>query len=339
MKKLLPQIFFLVLVLGTAVMMSQCKSVGKKLASGAVLGIKEEQTAEYIENMISKIVSNSRNQLLSDTTTQKIDSLMTQVLFQLKGGLDTMTVSIRDSLLGEYTGLKIKRMLVLAGEGLNITMSELRENLLGARTKILVAQLRTELLGDSTLMAVAALRDELLGPKTKAKIDSLLKSSIETISIGFENDIKPQIKDTLNSAGKTVEKTVSTVSWALGILALVLVGAVAFIWRKFTTRKRIMKILTQEIDAIKDQEQYDQLVKQISQRTKQENVEGSFKKILKQDALYQQEEWANKDKLLLKETIEAMHSKLNEEDLQSITKSLAAKGLEGHLKSVKGRTN
>ncbi len=312
-----------------------CKAVGKKLASGAIIGVKEQRTAEYVEGMVENIVANSRDQLLGDTTAQKIDSLLDKVMYRLRTGVDSMTTSVRDSLLNEYTSLKIKKIILEAGEGLNVTLAQARENLLGSRTKVLIGQIRDELLGDSTLLSIAAIRDELLGDATKQRIDSLLKSSITTISTGFENEIKPQIEATLQSAGRTVEDTIDAVTWALIGLILVLVGAVAFIWRKFSTRKRIMKILTQEIDKIKSQEQYDELVAEIRKRTLNENLEQSFQKILKQDNLYQQEEWIDKDKRLLNELASVLDAKLSKDDLSRISQVIAEKGLQSHFDSVR----
>lgn len=98
-----------------------------------------------------------------------------------------------------------------------------------------------------------------------------------------------------------------------------------------------MRILTQEIDKIGSQEHYDRLVKNIKERTTKENLESSFQEILKEEKLHQQPEWIDKDKRLLKELTDSIHSKLSDEDVKELHSELEGKGLGSHLKSVQIR--
>jgi len=319
--------------------LTNCKStfqkIGKNIGNGVVKGVKEKDAV--VDSMVTGIVSNLRKNALGDSTMQKVDSLLNAVTLKLKNSADSLTNSVRDSLLSEYTALKIKKIVLEAGDGLGTTADELREKLLGSRTKFLIEQMRNDLLGDSTVLAVAKLRNELLGEQTKALVDSLLQSSITTISKGFKDQISPQIKETLKDAEDSVESTVKYIAWILGVLAVVLSLVAAFFWRKFSRRKKIMRILTQEINQIDSQEQYDNLVAKIKERTTKENLETSFQQILKEEQLLKQEEWVDKDKQLLKELTENLHSKLKEEDVESLHKTLEDKGLKDHFQSVQNR--
>ena len=256
-------ILFITLIFISVMMMSSCKSMlqkmGANLGKGVVKGVKAKDGE--LDTLVNGIVDNVRKNALGEQTTEKIDSLLEVVTVKLQNKADSLTSSVRDSLLSEYTALKVKRIVLEAGDGLETTASNLREQLIGERTKYLVAQIRSDLLGDSTILAVSRVRNELLGEQTKAMVDSLLASSIATIATGFKDKLSPQIKDTLKDTKKTVEGTVKYVSWALGVLVAVLAIIVAWVWRRFSTRKKIMRILTQEINQIDSQEQYDSLVR------------------------------------------------------------------------------
>lgn len=309
--------------------------MGANIGKGVVKGVKSKETE--LDSLVDGIVDKLRENALGVQTTQKVDSLLESVTAKLTDKADGLTQSVRDSLLSEYTALRIKRIVLEAGDGLVTTVDKLREELIGDRTRFLVEQIRADLLGDSTIMAFARVRNELLGNQTKDMVDSLLASSIATIATGFKEKINPQIKDALADTKDTVEGTVKYIAWALGILVALLALVVAFFWRKFSTRKKIMRILTQEINQIDSQEQYDNLVSKIKERTTKENLEGTFQKILKEEKLVGQEEWANKDKLLLKELNERLKNKLSKEEFASIEEKLEEKGLIQHYKSIQNR--
>lgn len=332
-----PLRLLLFLIISTTIF--SCKptfeKVGKNLASGAVKGLEKDKTK--IDTLLAGLISNLRENVLGDTTKQKVDSLINAVTLKLRHSADSLTTSVRDSLLSEYTALRIKRIVLEAGDGLTTTTGNLREELLGARTQFLIEQLRDDLLGDSTLMAVGAIRNELLGNQTKALVDSLLKSSIATIAKGFKEDISPQIRGTLDDTEESVKGTVKYIAWALGVLVAVLAFVTAFFWRKFSTRKKIMRILTQEINQIGDQEQYDRLTKNIKERTAKENLESTLQEILKEEQLVEQEKWVNKDKQLLKELTDNLKTKLSEKDVQDLHQTLEEKGLKGHMESIQSR--
>lgn len=327
------------LVLFVSIAMYSCKptfeKVGKNLASGAVQGLEKDK--QKIDTLLAGLISKVRNNALGDTTKQKVDSLINTLALKLRNSADNLTTSVRDSLLSEYTALRIKRIVLEVGDGLTATSGKLREELLGVRTQFLVEELRNDLLGDSTLLAVRAIKNELLGDQTKALVDSLLKSSIATIARGFKENISPQIQGTLNDTQDTVKGTVKYIAWALGILAVILAAVTALFWRKFSTRKKIMRILTQEINQIGDQEQYDRLTKKIRERTTKENLESSLQEILKEEQLIEQEKWVNKDKQLLKELTANIKTKLSEKDVSDLNRTLEDKGLKDHLESIQSR--
>ncbi|MEL6558240.1 MAG: hypothetical protein AAFQ94_08655 [Bacteroidota bacterium] len=311
------------------------QKMGANFGKGAVKGVKSKEA--QLDTLVDGIVDNIRKNALGQQTTEKLDSLIEVVSLKLNNKADSLTSSVRDSLLSEYTALKIKRIVLEAGSGLEITADNLREKLLGDRTQFLVAQLRDDLLGDSTVLAVSNLRNELLGKQTKIMVDSLLASSIATIAKGYKDQLKPEIEDTLRDTKDTVEGTVKYIAWALGIVATVLAIIIALVWRKFSTRKKIMRILTQEINQIDSQEQYDNLVGKIKERTTKENLETSFQKILKEEELINQEKWVNKDQLLLKELNDRLRNKLDNEELDSVYQSLNEKGLGDHYNSLQNR--
>ncbi|MCH8331563.1 MAG: hypothetical protein IH946_09340 [Bacteroidetes bacterium] len=321
------------IILIIAVLVSACKTTGRQLGAGAVIGLKEEKLDEFIAKMVDKIVTNTRDSLLNVQTTNKIDSMLNSISATLKGEITNITTTVRDSLIGEYTTLKLQKLILKIGQSANTTVGDLKRNLLGSETRLLVAKLRDQLLGDSTIQAVAALRDELLGKKTQDMVDSLLKASITSISTGFNDQIKPQIEDVLKISKETVQETINYAAWALGVLGAVLALIIAIIWRKFSTRKKIMRILTQEIDKIKDKEQYDELVGNIRSQTNSQNLESAMQNILKEEPLEQKQHWQDKDKRLLEDLVDIV------EPDDQLKEKLKAKGLDKHFQAIKENGN
>lgn len=310
--------------------------IGKRLGAGAVQGIKEERLDSLIEKVVNRIVVGSRNILLSKQTTEQIDALLDSLSQTLVTNIENMTISVRDSLLNEYTTLKVKRFIIGVGGGVTEVGEQLMDELLGKKALDLIIQLRGELLGDSTLMAVGLLRDELLGEKTKALVDSLLVRSIAIIARDFKQKIVPELNQFKSETEKAVKGIARYIAWVLGILGVVLAVVIFLIWRKMSRRTRILSIVTRSIDKIDNQDEYDDLVKRIRAETEQAALEPEFREVLVKDQLLDQKHWIDHELLKLVST--AYEKQANEENLVQLKEQMAEKGLLDQFQQLETKT-
>lgn len=320
------------LLFAASILVSGCRTMGRQIAAGAVEGLKEEQADAFVKETVDKVVAGTRDILLSDETSARIEHMVDSITASLQADLSRMLTALLDDLMGETSAARLDVLIRQAGLNANAIAGDIRDNLMGARTRLLMAGLRDELLGDATSQAMAGLMEQLLGAKTQAMIDALLDASIARVATGLETEIMPQITGAVANTQKSVKSTINYAAWALAILGAVLTIIIALLWRRFTTRTRILRLLTREIDGIPDQRQYDELVGRIRRRATRERLEKSLQSILKAQGLYQQPEWVNKDKQLLL-TI-AGHLK----DDPQLYQRLKEKDLETHFRSVRNES-
>lgn len=299
--------------------------IGRQLGAGAVRGIKEERLDSLVENVVNRIVTDTRDILISKQTTEQIDALLDSLSQTLVTNIGNMTIAVRDSLLNEYTTLKVKRFIIGVGGGLTEVVEQLTDELLGNKALELLIQLREELLGDSTLVAVGALRDELLGEKTEALVDSLLVRSIAIIARDFKSKIVPELEQFKADTKKDVEDLAEYIAWVLGILGVVLAVVIFLIWRKMSRRTKILSIVTRSIDKIDDQNEYDDLVKRIRAETEPAALEPEFREVLVEDQLLNQKQWIDHELLKLVST--AYEKQASEENLENLKEQLEERNL------------
>lgn len=235
-------------------------TIGMKLGSGLIVGVRDSLTGDK-----------SRQEL-----TRFIDSLVAT----LGSSARKEAPRLVDSLLGEYLQVRLHEIGGVAREEL----AAVRNELLGARSRILLQELRDSLLGNGTVSRAGALRDELLGPATNTALRSIVDSAMVSLVNRYKEDLAPALRgdfDLFKDYGKELLIT-------LGAIALVIVG---YWWMQARKYQRTVAVLAQQIHEVGDQEIYDDLTSRIQRRAQEEGVEPVLRKTLASHGLLGAESW------------------------------------------------
>ncbi len=304
--------------------------IGRRAASGAMVGVKNELSDEFLTNLINKIVVETRDSLLSQYTVERLDVMLDSVGRELERTSAEVSGQLIDTLLSEYVQLKIKKLIISTGGAITPVVGEIRDDLLGPKTEFLLGNIRDELLGDSTIQHIARIRNELLGDESRVLMDSLLHQALMRLSYDFKKEFKPEIIDIINKTEESGEKLFRNSIVFLVVLVISL-GFIGFLARRVWNRSRILNILTDEINKIGPQDQYDDLVGRIKKQTISRGLEGTFQKILRSHGLYQQEEWKGLDKRLIDEITA---TGLTEKGYEELSEKIKDEKLKAHLRSA-----
>ncbi|MCH8902841.1 MAG: hypothetical protein IIA45_02880 [Bacteroidetes bacterium] len=282
--------------------------------------------------------------LTSDTSLVRIDSALAEILAQLKVSINEMLRESIDSALSPHTEMLLMQRIEGLSETLKIKLGEILDDPVRSKVKLLVADIMNELLGDSTLNKLTAMRDTLLGPQLQVLIDSIISSAITELALNYETKLKSQIEGTLSVAGQTVDKTVKnfkSLAWVLGGIALVLLIVGGYIYLRGRRHKATLKILTSEIDNIKEQKVYDKLIGAITMHAKNSGLHPHLQGVLTEQKLHRQPEWQAKDKQVLNLMSKHLSKVKNEKEhaklMESIQEEASSIGLDEHLLSVLSR--
>ena len=116
--------------------------------------------------------------------------------------------------------------------------------------------------------------------------------------------------------------TFKGLAWTLGVIALLLLLVAGYFYVMGKRNKDTLKIVTQEIDKIPDQQIYDKLSKSITKGTVDKGLEPHLVKILKEQNLYQQPYWDKKNQRLLELLKDKVNKSGKDQTVQQLIKSL-----------------
>ncbi|HET6272948.1 MAG TPA: hypothetical protein VFG32_08205 [Bacteroidota bacterium] len=235
-------------------------TIGMKLGSGLIVGV--------------------RDSLTGDKSRQELTRLIDSLVATLGSSARKEAPRLVDSLLGKYLQVRLHEIGGVAREEL----AAVRNELLGARSRILLQELRDSLLGNGTVSRAGALRDELLGPATNTALRSIVDSAMVSLVNRYKEDLAPALRgdfDLFKDYGKELLIT-------LGVIALVIVG---YWWMQARKYQKTVAVLAQQIHEVGDQEIYDDLTNRIQRRAQEEGVEPVLRKTLASHGLLGAENW------------------------------------------------
>lgn len=319
----------------TSFMLNSCfKDMGRKMAAGAREELNKSQF-DSLSSVISKSAAKGILEVaLNDSVQRRIRMQLDSVGRTLDRQAVTTATHLRDSvLLGKYTELWVQNVINAAGESLQNRGNGFLDNIRGEQTLLFAAKLRDELLNDVTLQRAAVFRDELLGTNTHVLMDSLAQKVARGL---FNNQINPSSQKLIADINKVANEKIrdaKRLAYIAGMVALLIGGVAFFVYRQARRHKETLKIVTKQIDKIPDQPAYDQLVNAIRKETEAKGLEPHLQTILKEEKLYQQEEWQKKDYQLLNLVTKYLHDLHEEKPGSEILQDLSAKAREVHLDS------
>lgn len=276
-----------IVLLATLITGCSFSGIGRDLGDGLSEGL-AAQGDSIGAGLGSGLIRSIRDSILADAVQQRLAAMVDSVVGVAGISASRGGAGLRDSVLGDITRewvLSLERDLMSGLDNdLRRTSSALAENLLGRQTRIRLALLRDELIGPQTHLFVAALRDtlvgnemrrqigllrdDLLGERTRLAVDSLLVSAGD------------RIRQVTREEESFLTRNITEILWtAGGILALLLVLG-GFVFRKNRDYRRMLDLLTSEIDAMPDQEKYDELTGRIHREAVRAGVEPKLRDFL-----------------------------------------------------------
>ncbi|MGV3585376.1 MAG: hypothetical protein ACO1OF_00095 [Adhaeribacter sp.] len=313
-------------------------SCAEKIGARFTAGVKKELPNSYLDST-AKALSNTvaRSVLatvLNDSVQTRIRAQVDSLGHQLDQQALATTVRVRDSLLSAYTQMWLERIIQNTTNDLNTKGLSFLDNIRGEETKLFVAALRDELLNDISLQRAAIFRDELLGNNTHVLLDSL----VQKIATGLiQKQVNPNIAK-INEQAQERIKDVKRLAFVAGAVGL-LIGIIAFIlFRQARKHKETLKVITRQIDKIPDQAAYDKLVGAIRTEAQIKGLEPHLQQILKEEKIYQQPQWQEKDfqalHLITQYLNKLSHEEAGQEILQGLQTESAKVNLDAHLNSL-----
>jgi|GEM_PF-4832637 len=316
-----------------------CQLLGERIMRGAIKRLDDPRVASAVGRLSSRAAGSALETALRDSVQARLREKLDSLGQVLDHRANAAAVRLRDSLLGEYTNRWVQGRLNDAGDVMSRRMVDLLNDARGEKTRRLVADLRDELLGDNTVRRAGSFRDELLGDQTATLLDTLVQRTVRNV-------IARQIEPLANRLGKDARETADgamfkaeRIAWVVGGAALLFLAAAIVLFRRARLHKNTLRVLTQQIDRIPNQQTYDWLVGNIRQETIAQGLEPHLQALLKEEKLYQQPEWKETtDRKVLRLVTEALSQAPPDLPAGALLTGLYRKAeaahLEEHLQSV-----
>lgn len=257
---------------------------GEDLTTGASHGLlkQDSELTAMLSHITGTAVASARDSAITPKFSHDLALMIDSLVAHAGSGATKQAVALRDSILSQYVSqyvLQLKDGLI--GDKTRGQLAALRSELLGAETNVLISTLRDNLLGTRTREQLAALRDELIGPSTTMMVDTLISHAINQAATDYRTKLQPIVHD----EESFVKRNASTLAWTGGfvIAFLLVVGAWAF--RKYRNCSKMLNVITYQIHDMDDQEEYDELTSRISKKSKEAGVEADLRSLLKKRGL------------------------------------------------------
>jgi len=306
------------------------KNLNKNFDETAILLKKSNST--NLDSLSYNFADNFMNGLIegldSDSSKRIIEETIGNIITQFSDSINILLLESRDSLLSSQTDTLIKRRIENISSLLQDKLDNIIDEPLLAKVKSFVGSIMGSITGPETLSRLRSVRDTLLGPEFKALTDSIVRSAvnnaIDEFSISYDDKIKSRLDDIVKDADNVASKTTNKlkgVVWILGFIGLVLVLIAGYFYLKGKKSRDTLKIVTHQVDKIKAQDIYDDLIKGIKEKTTEKGLEKHLQQVLKEQDLYQQQEWIDKNRRM----IELIKKGLNDSEDNETRDQLLAK--------------
>ncbi len=336
MKRLIP----LLLIVTFAYGCSLSKGVNKMLRKTRT------ELDSTVNSATRTAVAGVTSQLEEDST--KIRGILGRITGQLKDTIEMTVVTAREELLGEKMDSLLDVKIKTVGTSVRKETAALTGQLKTDIDQIIESTIN-QITSPKSIAKLENLRDSLLGKDLGVLVDSLVQGAVKTamaqLSESYESDLKPLISETLNEvkqdAGEVTEDVSASVKNILiigGVIALILIIVAGYFYIKGRRNKKTVQVLTNAIDRIPVRSHYDELIGRIKTDISQKGLGKHLDQILKNQNLYQQTEWKDKNKRLLQlfvDSIQKSESHSSANDLIETIKSKAkTTGIHNDLKQV-----
>ncbi len=340
--------------------------IGENLGGGLRQGIEDFRLdTAHIADVSEAAVRAAVEEALRAEIGSRVQTQLDPILGQFMDSLNITTSMLRENLMGEASQIWLQTQADMLSQRLVATTAGLREELIGEATKQNLQTLVREALTDELNSFLANWMSQLNSPQNQENLtlfraqlsketDAMIISAITSASAEFERTFDPTIKayidsiktvtgDTEIKVGSVVDSTTRSARNLLGVLfggvgGLLLLGG--FIRYYLSTRKYkdMIKILTNNIDKIGSQTEYDKLVGNIRKTMDVKGLNQDLEQILKEQHLDEQPEWDDKDKQVLRLISKHLKEKKGIEDVAALEAEARDLGLDEHLESVINRT-
>jgi|GEM_PF-986326 len=340
--------------------------LGENLGGGLKEGIEDFRLdTAHIADVSEAAVRAAVEEALRAEIGNRVQAQLDPILGQFMDSLNITTNMIRESLTGEASQIWLQTQVDMLSQKLQLTAAGLREELIGEATKENVQTLVRETLTDELNSFLANYMSQLNSPQNRENLtlfreklstetDALVASAIVQASTEFERTFDPKIKayidsiktvtgDTEIKVGSVVDNTTRNARNLLGVLfgglggLLLLTGLVRY-YISTLKYKDMIKILTNNIDKIGSQTEYDKLVGNIRKTMDVKGLNRDLEKILKEQNLVDQPKWKDKDEQILRLISKHLKEKKAIENVAQLEAEARDLGLDDHLESVINRT-
>lgn len=340
--------------------------IGENLGGGLRQGVEDFRLdTAHIADVSEAVVRAAVEEALRAEIGNRVQAQLDPILGQFMDSLNITTNMIRENLTGEASQIWLQTQVDMLGQKLQLTAAGLREELIGEATKQNVQTLVREALTDELNSFLANYMSQVNSPQNRENLtlfrarlstetDALITSAIGAASVEFERTFDPKIKayidsiktvtgDTEIKVGSVVDSTTRSARNLLGVLfgglgGLLLLGGLVRYYVSTRKYKDMIKILTNNIDKIGSQTEYDKLVGNIRKTMDVKGLNEELAEILKEQNLDEQPEWDDKDKQVLRLISKHLKEKRAIEDVATLEAEARDLGLDGHLESVINRT-
>jgi len=361
--------YFYLLFFGTLLLTNYaCNTsrIGENLGGGLRQGIEDFRLdTAHIADVSEAAVRAAVEEALRAEIGNRVQAQLDPILGQFMDSLNITTNMIRENLVGEASQIWLQTQVDMLSQKLQLTAVGLREELVGEASKQNIQALVREALTDELNAFLSNWMSQVNSPQNQENLtlfrarlstetDALIASAIGAASLEFERSFDPKIKayidsiktvtgDTEIKVGSVVDSTTRSARNLLGVLfggvgGLLLLGG--FIRYYISTRKYkdMIKVLTNNIDKIGSQTEYDRLVGNIRKTMDVKGLNEDLAQILKEQNLDEQPEWDDKDKQVLRLISKHLKEKKAIEDVATLEAEARNLGLDDHLESVINRT-
>ncbi|MDR6943143.1 hypothetical protein [Mucilaginibacter pocheonensis] len=256
---------------------SQTRSIGKNLIIGIDSGLVESAIrADLYKTLDSAII-------IAGSSTNK----------NLK--------KVLDSLLTKRWSVFVKQLVEDAsGQQTRKNIENLREALIGAKSKAEVQALIAAVLNDETNGKLVTLKNKLLGDETRKQVSDIIDTGMQHFTTRFQAGITDSTLLKLshflnNDLNKSLDSNLSIIqkyaTWFLVGIGVVAAFIITLVWINRQKYLKLSTLMASQVNAIPDQQMYDQLTARIKQSAVTAGVEPTLRNILDKNNLLGNETW------------------------------------------------